>query len=114
MPSKSHQLILEHVTTILQRTGYSIIQLPLNKKACFDILARKKDTILIIKIAPYIDSFTRDNAYELNNIAQFLNASPLIIGIKGRRFDEIDEGLVLLRYGIPVISPETFLSMMIH
>lgn len=114
MPSKSHQVLLENVTTILQRTGYSIIILPPMKKACFDIIAKKKDSTLIIKISPYIDSFTRDNAYELNKVARFLDASPLIIGIKGRRFDEIDEGLVLLRYGIPVISPDTFLSLMVH
>ena len=110
--SQSNRLaVLTNVEHILHKNGYNIAKLSFGSKACFDIIAKKKDQLIIIKVEPYIDNFNRDNSFELKNIAAFLNASPLIIGERGRRFSELDDGLVLLRYGIPVISSETFAKL---
>ncbi|MHA1200587.1 MAG: helix-turn-helix domain-containing protein, partial [Candidatus Heimdallarchaeaceae archaeon] len=114
MVQKNKLTILTDVERILHASGYGIVQLSQGSKACFDIIAKKKDQLIIIKIEPYIDNFSRDNSYELKNIASFLNASPMIIGERGRRFSEIDDGLVLLRYGIPVVSTETFGNLIVH
>ena len=113
--SQSNRLaILSNVEQILHTNGYSMAKLSQGSKACFDIIAKKRDQLIIIKVEPYIDNFNRDNSFELKNIATFLNASPLIIGERGRRFSEIDDGLVLLRYGIPVVSSETFTNLISH
>ncbi|MCE7740997.1 MAG: hypothetical protein GOP50_00940 [Candidatus Heimdallarchaeota archaeon] len=114
MVQKNKLTILADVERILHTSEYGIAQLSQGSKACFDIIAKKKDQLIIIKIEPYIDNFSRDNSYELKNIASFLNASPMIIGERGRRFSEIDDGLVLLRYGIPVVSTETFSNLIVH
>ncbi len=114
MSQKNKITILTEVERILHVTGYSIAQLSSGSKACFDIIARKREHLIIIKVEPYIDNFSRDNSFELKNIATFLNASPMIIGERGRRFSEIDDGLVLLRYGIPVVSTETFTKLISH
>ena len=111
MSSKNRDLMLQTVVSLLKNTGFNIVQLSPGSKACFDIIAKRKEQLIIIKIAPYIDNFSRDDSYELKNIATFLNASPLIIGEKGRRFSQLDDGLVLLRYGIPVVSSETFTKL---
>jgi len=114
MVQKSKLSIQSEVEKILHTSGYSMAQLSQESKACFDIIAKNKDQLIILKIEPYIDNFSRDNSFELKNIASFLNASPMIIGERGRRFSEIQDGLVLLRYGIPVVSTETFSNLIIH
>ncbi len=108
MSSINKGKILQRVEHLLKSTGYSIVQLSAGSKACFDIIAKRREQLIIIKVAPYIDNFKRDDSFELKNIASFLNASPMIIGEKGRRFSELEDGLVLLRHGIPVVSYETF------
>ncbi len=114
MVQKEKSTILAKIELILNTSGYSIVQLSQESKACFDIIAKKRDQLIIIKIEPYIDNFSRDNSYELKNIASFINASPMIIGERGRRFSEINDGLVLLRYGIPVVSTETFRNLIVY
>ena len=114
MVQKSKDTILNEVERVLHASGYSLAQLSPGSKACFDLIAKKRDQLIIIKVEPYIDNFSRDNSFELKNIASFLNASPMIIGERGRRFSEIDDGLVLLRYGIPVVSTETFGNLIVH
>jgi putative transcriptional regulator len=111
MPAKKRELMMQQVKQLLNTAGYSIVQLSLESKACFDIIAKRLDKLLIIKLSPYIDSFSRDDSHELKNVASFLNASPLIIGERGKRFDELKDGLVLLRYGMPVVGLETFTNL---
>ncbi len=111
MPAKKKELMMQHIKQLLNTAGYSIVQLSLESKACFDIIAKRLDKLLIIKLSPYIDSFSRDDSHELKNVASFLNASPLIIGERGKRFDELKDGLVLLRYGMPVVGLETFTNL---
>jgi len=114
MVQKNKLTILNDVERVLKSSGYAITQLSQGSKACFDIIAKRRDQLIILKIEPYIDNFSRDFSYELKNIASFLNASPMIIGERGRRFSEIDDGLVLLRYGIPVVSTETFTKLIVN
>jgi putative transcriptional regulator len=108
MSSISKGKMAQRIEHLLKSAGYSIVQLSEGSKACFDIIAKRREQLIIIKVTPSIDSFKRDDSFELKNIASFLNASPIIIGEKGRRFAELEDGLVLLRHGIPVVSYETF------
>ena len=114
MSSKNRITLLQEVEIELKNAGYNIIRLSSGSRACFDIIAKGKDQLIILKVEPYIDNFNRDNSFELKNIASFLNASPLIVGERGRRFKQLEDGLVLLRYGIPVVSSETFINLISH
>ncbi len=111
MSAKNRELMMQQITQLLNTAGYSIVQLSPGSKACFDIIAKRRDQLIIIKFSSYIDNFSRDDSYELKSVASFLNASPLIIGERGKRFTELEDGLVLLRYGIPVVGLETFTNL---
>ncbi len=114
MSQVNRSFLMEKIENTLENAGYSIFKLSKGSKACFDIIARSREQLIIIKIEPNIDNFNRDNSFELKNIASFLNASPLIIGERGRRFSQIEDGLVLLRHDIPVVSIETFINLISH
>lgn len=108
MSAKNRDLLMQKINHLLNSAGYSIVQLSPSSKACFDIIAKRREQLIILKISPYIDNFSRDDSYELISVASFLNASPIIVGESGKRFAELEDGLVLLRYGIPVVGIETF------
>lgn len=114
MSSKNRTSLLKEVEFELKKAGYNIISLSPGSRACFDIIAKRRDQLMILKVEPYIDNFNRDNSFELKNISSFLNASPIIIGERGRRFNQLEDGLVLFRYGIPVVSSETFINLIAH
>ncbi|KLK88566.1 transcriptional regulator [Methanoculleus sediminis] len=72
----------------------------------FDLIAKKGDNLVIIKVASHIDSVSADIAWDLNLIASHLEATPLIVGERARDTD-LERGVVYIRYGLFALSPET-------
>ncbi len=72
----------------------------------FDLIAKKGDNLVIIKVASHIDSVSADIAWDLNLIARYLRATPLIVGERARDAD-LERGVVYIRYGLFALSPET-------
>jgi len=72
----------------------------------FDLIAKKGDTLVIIKVVSHIDSVSADIAWDLNLIARYLQATPLIVGERARDA-ELERGVVYIRYGLFALNPET-------
>lgn len=72
----------------------------------FDLIAKKGDVLVIIKVVSHIDSVTADIAWDLNLIARYLQATPLIVGERARDA-ELERGVVYIRYGLFALSSET-------
>lgn len=50
----------------------------------FDLIVKRGDILVIIKVASHIDNVSADIAWDLNLIAQHLGATPLIVGERAR------------------------------
>jgi|TARA_Y100000310_G_scaffold345395_1_gene464428 putative transcriptional regulator len=98
------QLVTETIQT-LEENGFSVARQLV--PSCFDILARKGNSILLLKVLVNVDSLYQDQAEDLVRISDVLEASPLIIGITGLG-DHLRDHTIYERYGIPAISAETF------
>jgi putative transcriptional regulator len=72
----------------------------------FDLIASKGKIIVIVKIVSHIDSVGEEIARDLDLIARYLGAIPLIVGERARD-SELERGAVYLRYGIYAISIAT-------
>ncbi|MGB4578890.1 MAG: transcriptional regulator [Methanoculleus sp.] len=72
----------------------------------FDLIVKRGDILVIIKVASHIDNVSADIAWDLNLIAQHLGATPLIVGERARDAD-LERGVVYIRYGLFAINPET-------
>ncbi len=112
---KAKDILINIIINTMKKLDYSFVELTSMYKgeSAVDIIAKRGSRLLALKISPYIDNFDNKKSVELKNLAAFINASPIIIGVRGRRFDQLDDGLVLFRYEIPVVSPETFLNLLI-
>jgi putative transcriptional regulator len=103
----SHERLLQTVVSVLIMAGYNVSERCKMRPRSFDLIARKGETIIIVKIVPHIDSVGEESAHNFAFIAKHLNATPIIIGEKARDF-ELERGAVYLRYGIIATSSTTF------
>lgn len=105
--------MLGNVRFLLARAGYYVSK-PLPKRSIsFDIVARRDDSLLIIKVLSNVDAFSRDNAEEMKVLAEALEASPVVIGERSGS-GKVEEGIVYSRFGIPIISIETLAEFLLE
>jgi putative transcriptional regulator len=75
----------------------------------FDIIARRDNTLLVIKVLSNIDGFSSANADELRTLARMLKGAPVVIGAHSGA-GELAEGIIYLRHGVPILTFETLLE----
>lgn len=108
--TRARTQLLEDVVSNLEEAGFVLSSKCDVRPSCFDLVARKGDKLILIKVFDNIDALTKEDAMTLQLVAHFFNASPLIIGTKTRR-GPLDDGVVYKRYGISAIAPSSFLRM---
>lgn len=102
----NRESLKEEVRKTLARTGFYVSDISNTYTISFDIVSRRDNLLLIIKVLVNVDSFNRETAQELKVLAEFLEASPLLVGERGGG-GKLEQGIVYLRYGIPMMSKET-------
>jgi putative transcriptional regulator len=91
---------------ILARAGYYLSQDAALRPLSFDIVARRDDELLLVKVLTNVDGLSEPVASELRVIARFLDAAPLVVGARSSSRD-LEDGAVYLRYGVNIITFET-------
>lgn len=105
--------LLKSVRYYLERTGFYVSRpLPM-RTVSFDVVARKDDSLWIIKVLSNVDAFSRENAEEMKILSDVLEGSPLLIGERSGSGD-IDAGIVYSRFDVPIISLETLHDMLVE
>ncbi|WP_414470474.1 transcriptional regulator [Methanobacterium sp. ACI-7] len=82
-------------------------------RSCFDMVARKRLLLLLLKVLINIDGFTGPQAEEIKKLSSTFLASPLVVGVKSKH-EYLEEDVVYERHGIPVIAPETLRNMIVE
>lgn len=99
------QTLLDKVNIFLLKKEFAIKNLA---RACFDILARKGDQILLIKVLEDANSISRQYSDEMGTVAAYINASPLIIAEKAG--DKLEDNIVYSRFEIYTFNFNTFFN----
>ncbi|PIN85268.1 MAG: hypothetical protein COV47_03080 [Candidatus Diapherotrites archaeon CG11_big_fil_rev_8_21_14_0_20_37_9] len=102
----NREIIIQQTLKALEKNGFTTSNF-LQSNACFDIIAKKQEDVLIIKVYENIDSIRKDQAEEIKKLSGLLNANCIIIGDKTKVF-VLEHGAVYFRHEIPVVTPETF------
>jgi len=72
----------------------------------FDLVARRDDTLLIIKVLSNIDGLSEGVGDELRALASLLKATPLLIGEKNG-VNTLEDDVVYYRFGIETVTLTT-------
>ncbi|MFH1470607.1 MAG: transcriptional regulator, partial [Candidatus Micrarchaeota archaeon] len=93
----------------LARHGHTAFICP-TSGGCFDIVARREDGLLLIKVLQNVDAFTKEQAEDLRNISAMVGARPYLIGEQTKEFG-LEPNTLYERHGIPTINLATFKQM---
>ena len=99
------QTLLDKVSIFLLKKGFTLKNLT---RTCFDILARKGNQILLIKVLEDANSVSRQYTEEMIAVASYINASPLIIA--GKAGNKLEDNVVYSRFDIYTLNFNTFLN----
>ena len=95
--------LIEQLGIYLFKQGYTLKYLT---RTCFDVLARKDDRILLIKVLEDANAINKDNAEEMARLSSYLDASPLVIAEKAGVL--LQDNVVYLRFGLSTLNMSTF------
>ena len=105
--------LINTTRAILAKAGFDISAALTLRSVCFDVVARRDDQLLIIKILSNVDAFSRENAEEMKVLAEALCASPLLIGERSSS-GPLEAGIVYSRFNIPIMSNETIADQLLE
>ena len=80
--------------SVLITAGFRVSERFSMRPRSFDLIAARKEELLVIKVVSHIDSVSEDIARDLDNIARYLKGSPLIIGERARD-TELERGVMI-------------------
>ena len=92
----------KEVENVLEETGFETVQYT----GSFDFIAKKGTRLLFIKVLSNIDSLDPEQAKDLAELSNGLNAGVLVVGEKSTA-SKLYDGAVYERHDIPVVTLET-------
>ena len=99
--------LLGEVRDTLTNAGFYVSELYSIRPIGFDLVARRDNSLLIIKVLTNIDAMSQDVANELRTLSVLLRGCPLLIGEK-TGVKTLEEDVVYDRFEIQAINIETF------
>jgi putative transcriptional regulator len=109
----SRSALVGNITAMLEDAGFTVSDRCAIRPKSFDIAARRGDDVLLLKILANIDAFDGYTGAEMRRLGEYLEATPLVIGLRTRD-EELDPGVVYFRHGVPVFSPDTAMDLFIE
>src|SRR5437867_4611693 len=105
------EAILKETREALAKTGFFLSQPHGERGLCFDLVARRDDTLLIVKVFQNVDGLSKGTAQELKTIARTLEGSPLVIGERSGT-GPLEDGVIYGRFGVPILCRSTLLEFL--
>ncbi len=99
------------VKTVLKKAGFTVSPV-YSKPSCFNLAARKDDSLILIKVQPDIGGISPHDSSELRVICENILAASLIIGDKTRE-KPLEDDTVYFRYNVPAVTFRTFKNIIL-
>ncbi len=98
--------VLEETRKGLAKTGFFLSHPHGERGLCFDLVARRDDTLLIVKVLQNVDALNKATAHELLGISRILEGSPIVVGERSGT-GPLEDGVLYTRFGVPILSRRT-------
>lgn len=111
MEALNRNQIIQEINQLLTGGGFETSQV--YYQSCFDMAARKKLLLILLKVLVNIDSVNETHVQEIRKVANTFLASPLIVGFKSKSH-LLEEDVVYERHGLPVIGVDTLKNIVLY
>ncbi|MWG34900.1 transcriptional regulator [Halomarina oriensis] len=109
----SRTALVGNVTAMLADAGFLVSDRCAVRPKSFDVAARRRDDVILLKVLGNVDSFDAATGAEMRRLGTYLDATPLVIGLRTRD-EDLKPGVVYFRHGVPVLSPDTAMDLFIE
>ncbi|MHC3439136.1 transcriptional regulator [Natrialbaceae archaeon A-gly3] len=109
----SRSALVGNVTAMLEDAGFTVSDRCAIRPKSFDVAARRRDNLVLVKILGNIDAFNEATGHEMRRLGSYLEATPLVIGLRSRD-EDLKPDVVYFRHGVPVLSPDTAYNLFIE
>jgi len=109
----SRAALVGNVTSMLDDAGFAVSDRCAIRPKSFDIAARRGDDVVLLKVLANVDAFDGSIGAEMRRLGEYLEATPLVIGLRTRN-EDLKPGVVYFRHGVPVLSPDTALDLFVE
>ncbi|ELY53091.1 transcriptional regulator [Natronococcus jeotgali] len=109
----SRSALVGNVTAMLEDAGFVVSDRCAIRPKSFDVAARRGDNLLLVKILGNIDAFNEETGHEMRRLGTYLQATPLVIGLRSRD-EDLKPDVTYFRHGVPVLSPDTAYNLFIE
>jgi putative transcriptional regulator len=104
--SMNRARMIKQVREMLARCGFFVSEDYGLRGVSFDIICRRDDVLLVLKVLVNIDGFSKDNAAQMRTLAELLRGTPVVIGERCGA-GALSEGIIYLRHDIPILKFNT-------
>ncbi|NHN41915.1 transcriptional regulator [Halorubellus sp. JP-L1] len=108
----SREALLGNVTAMLGDAGFVVSDRCAVRPKSFDLVARRGEEILLVKVLANVDALDAATGAELRRLGAYLNGTPIVIGLRTRD-EDLKPDVTYFRHGIPVISPDTAVQLFV-
>ena len=109
----SRSALVGNVTTMLEDAGFAVSDRCAIRPKSFDIAVRRGKDVVLLKVLANIDAFDGRTGAEMRRLGEYLEATPMVIGLRTRN-EDLKPGVVYFRHGVPVLSPDTAMDLFIE
>jgi putative transcriptional regulator len=109
----SRSALVGNVTSMLEDAGFAVSDRCAIRPKSFDIAARRGDDVVLLKVLANIDAFDDYTGTEMRRLGEYLEATPMVIGLRTRN-EDLKPGVVYFRHGVPVLSPDTAMDLFVE
>jgi putative transcriptional regulator len=103
--------LISEVRGVLAKTGFFLGDEHEGRGLSFDIVARRDEQLLLVKVLQNADALGKDGAGELRLLATTLGGSPIVVG-EHTGGGPMEEGVIYSRFGVPILSKRTFVDLL--
>jgi putative transcriptional regulator len=109
----SRSALVGNVTAMLEDAGFLVSDRCAIRPKSFDVAARRGEDVLLLKVLGNIDAFDARTGAEMRRLGTYLNATPMVIGLRTRD-EDLKPGVVYFRHGVPVLAPDTAMELFVE
>ena len=109
----SRSALVGNLIAMLADAGFAVSDRCAVRPKSFDVAARRGEDLILVKILGNIDAFDGATGIEMRRLGTFLDATPVVIGLRSRD-EDLKPGVVYFRHGVPVFSPDTAMELFVE
>jgi putative transcriptional regulator len=105
--------LVRRVCEVLSKAGFYVSDPDLFRTVNFDIVARRDNLLLIIKVLVNVDAFNKEVSDQMRIVASFMDGAPLLVGARSST-NTLQPDTIYVRHGIPIMSFDTMVDYFIE